>query len=198
MTALDLAAIVRMEPSRRGRRDRRRARRLVGASALLGGVLAVLAVAHAHRGFLLVNPTPSEPPGLYVRAAGAPIRVGSLIAFPAPPSAYPYADRRLSYLRETPILKAVVAVAGDEVCTLGGVLRIDGVRRAAVAVRDHEGSVLPRWIGCRRLELGEVFVFSDRVANSFDSRYFGPVRAAGATVYKPLFIATEPVDRRRS
>ncbi len=34
----------------------------------------------------------------------------------------------------------------------------------------------------------EYFVFSDRVPNSFDSRYFGPIsRAAIIGVYRPLF-----------
>jgi type IV secretory pathway protease TraF len=33
----------------------------------------------------------------------------------------------------------------------------------------------------------EYFVFSDRVANSFDSRYFGPIsKAAIIGVYRPL------------
>lgn len=124
---------------------------------------------------LLLNRSPSEPPGVYVRRGGPPL-TGTIIAFRAPPSAFPYADRRLAYLHTRPLLKAVEAVRGDHVCTVGGVLKVNGVVRGPIASRDEEGRPLPRWAGCRALSPDEVFVFSDRVPNSFDSRYYGPIR----------------------
>jgi type IV secretory pathway protease TraF len=82
----------------------------------------------------------------------------------------------------------VAAGPGDEVCTVTGRLRIDGRDRAPIAVRDSFGLTLPRWSGCRRLGPDELFVFSDRVPNSFDSRYFGPVnRSTVVGVYRPFF-----------
>jgi type IV secretory pathway protease TraF len=69
-----------------------------------------------------------------------------------------------------------------------GRLRINGRDRAPIAVRDSCGVTLPRWTGCRRLGTSELFVFSDRVPNSFDSRYFGPIdRTSVVGVYKPVF-----------
>ena len=46
---------------------------------------------------------------------------------------------------------------------------------APIATRDRQGRALPRWQGCRRMTQDELFVFSARVPNSFDSRYYGPV-----------------------
>ncbi|HEX4096961.1 MAG TPA: S26 family signal peptidase [Caulobacteraceae bacterium] len=142
---------------------------------------------------LLINTTPSEPIGLY-HITGETPAVGRIIAFKVPSTAFPYADRHLPYLRRVPLLKAIAAAAGDRVCTTTGRLVIDGRDRAAIARVDGEGRALPRWIACRTLAPGEVFVFSSRVPNSFDSRYFGPVsRPAVEGVFAPtLLIRTHP------
>jgi conjugative transfer signal peptidase TraF len=185
--------LIAVQP-RSGRRLPGRARGFVVVCAAVLAVVGLLMVAQAHRGFVLINRTSSEPPGFYARAMDAPIQPGSLVAFAAPPAAYPYADQHMRYLRSTPIIKAVAAVAGDRVCTVGGALVINGVKRAPVLEHDTQGFALPHWMACRRLEPGELFVFSDRVPTSFDSRYFGPVRAAVVQPYRPI-ITTEGVGR---
>ena len=137
---------------------------------------------------VLWNGTPSEPVGLYVRTAAKP-SLGAIIAFRAPAEAFPYADARMSYLRRIFILKVVAAGEGDRVCTAGGALTINGRRRAPVWRLDNRGAKLPAWQGCRALMAGEFFVFSDAVANSFDSRYYGPVgQGAIVGVYRPLMV----------
>jgi conjugative transfer signal peptidase TraF len=127
------------------------------------------------RPIVLLNRTPSEPPGFYILTARAPSR-GDIIAFKTPSPAFPYADERMGYLHRRPLLKAVAAVAGDQVCTTGGELVVNGAARAPIAAVDRQGRALPHWVGCRRLGAAELFVFSARVPNSFDSRYYGPVR----------------------
>lgn len=139
----------------------------------LGALTAICLV--STKPVLLLNRTPSEPPGLYIRTARAPSR-GDIIAFKTPAPAFPYADERMGYLHHRPLLKAVAAVGGDQVCTTGGELVVNGVARAPIAAADHRGRALPHWVGCRRLNANELFVFSARVPNSFDSRYYGPVR----------------------
>jgi conjugative transfer signal peptidase TraF len=181
-------SVIELQPTYGQRRAPRRTRALLFVGVVLAAGLPLLSLAQAHRNLLLINRTPSEPLGVYVRAPGAPVRVSAVIAFPAPAAAFPYADRREGFLHETPILKAVAALAGDRVCTLGGVLTINGVRRAPIAARDSRGVPLPHWTACRRLAAGEAFVFSNRVPNSFDSRYFGPVAVASAQVYRPLLV----------
>ena len=135
---------------------------------------------------LLWNDTDSEPRGLYVRTPEAP-RLGRVVAFNAPASVFPYADERMGYLRRVPILKEIAASSGDEVCTLNGELRINGKWRAPVLVYDTRGRPLPRWHECRRLRDGEHFVLSNRIPNSFDSRYYGPVQTSQIIgVFRPV------------
>ncbi|MBN9318728.1 MAG: S26 family signal peptidase [Caulobacterales bacterium] len=170
--------------------DVRRLRPLVVAALLIGG-LAALTALNVSGPVVLANTTASEPKGLYVRRPG-PIVVGALVAFRTPDAAFPYADHKLAYLRHRPILKAVAAGPGDLVCTTTGRLVINGADRAAIWRIDGEGRALPRWEGCRRLHSDEVFAFSNRVPNSFDSRYFGPVsRNAVIGVFLPLRLPTE-------
>lgn len=140
---------------------------------------------------LMWNRTPSEPIGLYARSLASPAP-GRLVAFLAPPAAFPYAERRLGHLHSVPILKEVAAAAGDVVCTSDGSLRINGQWRATIQTRDSEGAALPRWTDCRPLKRGEIFVFSGRIPNSFDSRYFGPIDLTTVEgVFTPLVTAPD-------
>jgi len=160
--------------------------RLVGLAAL---ALAGLSTIAAKGPLLLWNTTDSEPEGLYVRSPG-PMGVGALVAVRVPPAAFPYASRQLSYLRRIPVLKPVAAATGDRVCAESDVLMINGQARARILVHDRSGIRLPSWGGCRRLQSNELFLLSDRIPNSFDSRYFGPVaRSAVLGPFQPLVVA---------
>ena len=135
---------------------------------------------------VLWNRTPSEPEGLYVRTRALPVP-GTIIAFRTPATAFPYADTRMGYLHHIPILKSVGAGEGQSVCTDGGKLAIDGKVVAPVQFHDTHGDRLPIWHGCRALTAGEVFVFSARIPNSFDSRYYGPIQTGQIIgVFRPL------------
>jgi conjugative transfer signal peptidase TraF len=179
-------SLIDLQPTYDERRAPRRSRVRNGLMVWLGVGAFLLFAAHANHNALLVNVSPSEPEGLYLRVHGVKVRRGALVAFLAPAAAFPYADRQMGFLHRTPILKAVGAIAGDYVCASGGELWINGNRRAKIAATDRNGQALPRWLGCRRLAAGEVFAFSDRVPNSFDSRYFGPMAARVTTPYLPL------------
>ena len=141
---------------------------------IAAALITVIGALAAVKPTLLLNHSPSEPPGLYVRA-GRDLGVGSIIAFRTPSAAFPYADLSMAYLHHRPLLKAVAAGPGDTVCTTDGELIINGRATAPIATRDRQGRALPRWQGCRRMAEDELFVFSARVPNSFDSRYYGPV-----------------------
>lgn len=169
----------------------RRTRRSILALSLAGVVIVATLATNPLHPVVLFNATPSEPAGLYA-ASLAPVRVGELVAFKAPAAAFPYADRKLGYLRHTLMLKGVAAGPGDRVCAATNRLVINGQDRAPIATRDGEGRALPRWTACRRLGPDELFVFSARVPNSFDSRYFGPIaREAVVGVFRPVLTGGE-------
>jgi conjugative transfer signal peptidase TraF len=151
----------------------------VAALAWLGGAFAAPLV--------LYNGSPSEPEGFY-RLSSAHPGPGRIIAFRVPDPGKAYVAARLRYLERSPILKEIAAGPGSTVCAAGGRIVIDGTDRGSVAIADRQGTPLPHWTGCRRLGPDEMFAFSNRIPNSFDSRYYGPVPAAYVVgVYLPVW-----------
>jgi conjugative transfer signal peptidase TraF len=174
-------------PAKLALRNSERTARIALACTAAIAVVAASRTINRPAPLLLWNASPSEPEGLYARTSLA-ASTGRLAAFMAPPAAFPYADRNLAFLHHTPVLKALSAGSGNLVCSTSGRLVIDGQVKGRVADRDPRGAQLPRWHGCRRLRAGEWFAFSDRVPNSFDSRYFGPIRSDQViAVYRPLW-----------
>ncbi len=170
-----------------------RLRQLAGRLALAGGGLmaAVTLTGLCDLQPFKVNGTRSLPRGIYVRTFETP-RVGSIVWFPLPaamrsyvaafPGAVAWFDRPSNGL-----LKPVVGLAGDVICRDDvGVFSLNGRAIGRVPVAGPGGD-LPAWQGCRRLGEGELAVFSGRIPDSLDSRLYGPVAAAGAHVYRPLW-----------
>jgi len=123
----------------------------------------------------LINESPSVPRGVYVRAGGAAVARGDMVALPQPAGVRGYLAG-LGMPPDVRLLKRVAAVEHDPVCRTGDRLIVAG-RSVAVRSRDGRGTPLPGWRGCRRLSAGEVFLLGD-TSGSFDSRYFGPVRVS--------------------
>ena len=73
-----------------------------------------------------------------------------------------------------PLLKQVGAVPGSTVCRTEDRVSIDGLPAAMARDADARGRALPRWSGCRRLDVGQVFLLNPGAPGSFDGRYFGP------------------------
>jgi len=120
-----------------------------------------------------------------------PLSVDSIVLVPLPAKAATLAAQRGYLPTGVPLLKRVGAIAPQEVCIVGGIVRIDGVPSAAVLRADRMGRPLPSWAPCRRLEPGELFLLSVTHPASFDSRYFGPVAASAVIgVAHPVWLET--------
>ncbi len=102
----------------------------------------------------------------------------SIVLVPLPTEMAALAAHRDYLPMRVPLLKRVGAVAPQAVCIDGGIVRIDGVPAAAVLPADRLDRPLTFWQPCRRLETGELFLLSLIAPASFDSRYFGAVRAS--------------------
>ena len=150
---------------------------------------------------LTYNPSDSVAVGWYRvdpldrRTSSPPRRleVGSIVLVPLPAEAAALAAQRSYLPTRIPLLKRVGAVAPQEVCVIGGSVRIDGVPSAAVLSADRWGRPLPSWPQCRRLRPGELFLLSATNPASFDSRYFGPVSVAAVIgVARPGWLEPRP------
>ena len=128
-----------------------------------------------------INTSPSLPIGLY-RTTSDPN--ASLVEFcPVEPFASlafarGYRERGGCPDGATPLLKPVVAMAGDVVELSGTGISVDGnvLPNSAPLPADTRGRPLTPWrFGRYTVGQGEVWVASSYNRRSFDSRYFGPV-----------------------
>lgn len=148
---------------------------------------------------LIYNPSDSVAVGWYRvdpldhRAASLPrpVSVDSIVLVPLPAEVAALAAQRGYLPTRVPLLKRVGAVAPQEVCIDGGIIRIDGAPVAAVLRADRLGRPLPSWQQCHRLAPDELFLLSVTNPASFDSRYFGPVSASTVIgVAHPVWLET--------
>ena len=153
-----------------------RRRRQVAWSVALG-VIAIGASAIFHPApFLVWNASASVPVGLYLRAPAATIRRGDLVLARLPKAAGRMAADRGYLPAAVPLVKPIAATAGDTVCAIGDSVSIDGREVARRLETDSKGRPMPSWSGCRTLQSGEVFLLAKGVPDSFDGRYFGPIK----------------------
>ena len=179
----------------------------VRARLVLAGLSACSLAALAWASFvhplprLTYNPSDSVEVGWYRvdplgQGAGSlprPLSVGNIILTTLPPDAAALAAQRGYLPARVPLLKRVGAIAPQEVCITGRIVRIDGVPSAAVMPADRLGRPLPSWQQCRRLEPDELFLLSATNPASFDSRYFGPVSVSAViSVAHPVWLESRP------
>ena len=150
---------------------------------------------------LTYNPSDSVAVGWYridpfdprTASLPRPLSVDSIVLVPLPAGAVALAAQRGYLPTRVPLLKRIGAIAPQEVCIAGGIVRIDGVPSAAVLRADRLGRPLSSLELCRRLEPGELFLLSTTNPASFDSRYFGPVSASAVIgVAHPVWLEPRP------
>jgi conjugative transfer signal peptidase TraF len=152
---------------------------------------------------LRLNVTASMPVGIY-RLAPVPLtglQRGMLVAICAPLKAAQLGRRR-AYLSggpcagdTEPLLKMVVAIAGDNVSTSKSGITVNGrlLRDSKPVSVDSLGRKLkPCPLGSHRLRPHQIWLYADH-AKSWDSRYWGPIENVLATV---IPLATMPRDPR--
>lgn len=124
---------------------------------------------------LIWNATASTPTGLYALRPIGRLHALELVAVRPPEPIASYLADGGFLPKGVPLLKHVMAVAGQTVCREGDAVTVDRVEVGVAHDRDHLGRLLPRWSGCRTLMAGEVFLMNPTVPDSLDSRYFGPL-----------------------
>lgn len=135
-------------------------------------MVAVFAVAAKSAGIVL-NVTGSMPDMVYTVGHG---EKGSLVSF-CTPMPHPSIGHGSCPDGSMPLIKRVVGVAGDLVAASNTGIYINGksVPNSRPLDLDTQGCALPHLRGFFRLKPGEIWVAGEH-PNSFDSRYFGPVK----------------------
>lgn len=153
-------------------------------AGLVAGLTALVVGISATALHLRVNLTPSVPLGLWrAVAADYPVARGSVV-IACLPADLGEAGLKRGYLGHGecpggayPLLKPIGAIAGDTVDVTdlgvfvngaratGPALRQDGAGRPLISVEPGRYRVLP----------GEIWLLSNYRANSWDSRYYGPL-----------------------
>lgn len=139
---------------------------------------AVAAIASPRSPVLIWNATASAPIGLYELHRTHAIARGDLVLAEVPQIARALATARYYLPAGVPLVKRIAALSGDDVCSFGKRILINGNPVAMRLSADTEGRPLPSWQGCYRLTRNQVFLLMAHVPDSFDGRYFGPVRRA--------------------
>ncbi|MDX8457870.1 S26 family signal peptidase [Mesorhizobium humile] len=142
---------------------------------LAGAALVVFPALSRETPWLIWNASASVPIGLYRVEPGRKIHVGDLAAVMPPEPLADFLVERGYLPRGLPLLKHVLALGGETVCRQGTAIIARGKTYGYARDRDGKGRSLPVWEGCRVLVDGEVFLMNRDAADSFDSRYFGPL-----------------------
>ena len=156
--------------------NRRWLRATAACGALFCGLFGAVALFAPHPR-LIWNASASVPVGLYaIDPAARPVR-GDLVAVAPPPGLSEWLAARGYLPRGVSLMKRVAATQGALVCRSGVFVTIDGAPAARTRSADSRGRLLPHWIGCRRLQRGELFLLGSS-PDSLDGRYFGPLAAS--------------------
>jgi conjugative transfer signal peptidase TraF len=158
---------------------------LVWGSAVAIGIAAACGV---H-----INVTASMPEGLWTADAG-PIRVGTAAVVCLAPSEQTnrYVPAGSCANGREPLLKTVAAMAGDLVTVSRDGIAVNGqnLLETTPLTMDHLNRPLIAYApGSYRVQPGQVWLVTPHVAESYDSRYWGPVDAGQIiAIGKPLWV----------
>lgn len=150
------------------------------------GIAALVCMGIAGTAGVRINTSPSMPRGVWWIAPASDVRRGDAVVVCAPPDAARLGRER-GYLGvggcsngSEPLLKIVAAGAGDAVAVGAFGLAVNGEVLADTTPlpQDMAGRDLRAWPpGIYTVQTGTAWVTTPR-ANSWDSRYWGPVRLA--------------------
>jgi conjugative transfer signal peptidase TraF len=118
------------------------------------------------------NASGSVPIGLYRLQTTRRTMINDLVVVMPPEPLATFLANGGYLPRGVPLIKRVLAVAGQTVCRQGFNITVDNLKIGAARERDFSGRLLPDWQGCRILEERDIFLMNPH-PDSVDGRYFG-------------------------
>jgi conjugative transfer signal peptidase TraF len=152
------------------------ANRLVVGLAAIGMVALAWAVVRTPSARIVYNASASMPTGWYLISPAESIVPADTVLVQIPEAAAKLAAARHYLPANVPLIKRVFATSPSRVCIRARQVIVDGRVVARWQPHDLAGRPLPRWNGCRALSEDELWLLSPDHPDSFDSRYFGPLR----------------------
>ena len=149
-------------------------------------VIVILLVFLPKHKFLCINNTNSLPLGIYI-LSNETIELGKYVVFTKPDN---LKDIKRDWLIDNALfLKQITAIPGDTVCIKNNTVLINGKTAGTVKAVDRNGEELPGSLKkiCGRLKKGEFWTATNH-PNSFDSRYYGPIKLEKLRTVKPILL----------
>ena len=106
------------------------------------------------------NASASVPIGLYAVKPASQLQLNDLVVVRPPEDVAAFLAEGGYLPRGVPILKHILALAGQTVCRFGSAVSVDAMAVGDARERDSHGRALPVWQGCRVLAKGEVFLMN--------------------------------------
>ncbi|QDF37464.1 S26 family signal peptidase [Bradyrhizobium symbiodeficiens] len=119
------------------------------------------------------NASASVPIGLYRLRPAERYHVTELVAVEPPEPLATFLDLNGYLPLGVPMLKRLLALAGQTVCRRGLTISVDDIPVGEARDRDGRGRPLPKWQGCRVVGDDELFLMNWQSDDSLDGRYFG-------------------------
>jgi conjugative transfer signal peptidase TraF len=146
---------------------------------LIGAGILIASLALGGRLFpsvwFVYNYTDSLPKGFYRIERKTLYHRGDLLVFKVPEEVRRMVKDR-HWLRDNGFLvKPLIGLRGDFVCTRFGRFKVAGHDFGGIEKSDKEGRNLPEYDACGVIQSG-FLVGIEGMANSFDSRYYGPIQ----------------------
>lgn len=154
------------------------ASRMIVITMLAGTAMVAVPTLAAFPPRLIWNASASVPIGLYRVEPIGRLDVADLVVVMPPEPMAAFLSERGYLPRGVPLIKRVLALAGTEVCRRGAEIVVYDVTYGHARERDSRGRKLPDWQGCGVVSEGEAFLMNWDAADSFDSRYVGPLPIA--------------------
>lgn len=158
-----------MRPHLRGR---------IAVVALIGALLVLSSCLSDPPVRVIYNASTSVPSGWYRIDRKNALEVGDLVLVRLSGASAQLASDRRYLPPGVPLLKPVFAITPQRVCVVGDRLLVDGRAVATASPHDRLERPMPRWRECRALVGDEILLLAPDNADSFDSRYFGPVKGS--------------------
>lgn len=158
---------------------------------ILAGLLGVHLSFHLKPGLrLYLNLSPSEPEGLYrVVPFDGRLKHQDYVLLTPPVNAHPYIYGRGWLPKNRLLLKNVRGLPGDQVQITDRAIYINGHYIGPIKEQDSAGLPMPKLRGRIPIPANHFLPIANRIPNSFDGRYFGPVSNDRIVhVVKPFWI----------